>query len=91
MQGAALSGIEFACWNITGKVTQQPVYKLLGGRCHERLHVYTNGWYRGPREPQSFHDKAKAVVLRGYTALKLTPLVWPGGWSTVPILPWCCN
>jgi galactonate dehydratase len=56
-----------------GKVTHQPVYKLIGGRCHDRLRVYANGWYRGPREPQSFHDKAKDVVSRGYTALKFDP------------------
>jgi galactonate dehydratase len=73
IQGAALSGIEFACWDIMGKVTGQPVYKLIGGRCFERLRVYANGWYRGPREPQSFHDKAKGVVARGYTALKFDP------------------
>jgi galactonate dehydratase len=73
IQGAALSGIEFACWDIMGKVTKQPVYKLLGGRCQERLRVYANGWYRGPREPQSFHAKAKDVVKRGYTALKFDP------------------
>jgi galactonate dehydratase len=73
IQGAALSGIEFACWDIMGKVTQQPVYKLLGGRCHDRLRVYANGWYRGSREPQSFHDKAKSVIGRGYTALKFDP------------------
>ena len=73
IQGAALSGIEFACWDIMGKVTGQPIYKLIGGRCHDRLRVYANGWYRGPREPQSFHDKAKDVVSRGYTALKFDP------------------
>jgi galactonate dehydratase len=73
IQGAALAGMEFACWDIMGKVTHQPVYKLIGGRCHDRLRVYANGWYRGPREPQSFHDKAKGVVARGYTALKFDP------------------
>jgi len=73
IQGAALSGIEFACWDIMGKATLQPVYKLIGGRCHGRLRAYANGWYRGPREPQSFHDKAKEVVSRGYTALKFDP------------------
>jgi galactonate dehydratase len=73
IQGAALAGIEFACWDIMGKVTQQPVYRLIGGRCHERLRVYANGWYRGPREPGSFHAKAKDVIARGYTALKFDP------------------
>ncbi|MBX0331401.1 mandelate racemase/muconate lactonizing enzyme family protein [Oscillochloris sp. ZM17-4] len=73
IQGAALAGIEFACWDIMGKATGQPVYRLLGGRCHERLRAYANGWYRGPREPESFHEKAKGVVARGYTALKFDP------------------
>lgn len=73
IQGAALSGIEFACWDIMGKVTHQPVYKLIGGRCHNRLRVYANGWYRGAREPGMFYDKAKEVVSRGYTALKFDP------------------
>ena len=73
IQGAALSGIEFACWDIMGKATQQPVYKLLGGRCQDKLRAYANGWYRGPREPQSFYSKAQAVVARGYSALKFDP------------------
>ena len=43
IQGAALSAIEFACYDIMGKVTKQPVYKLIGGRCHNRLRAYANG------------------------------------------------
>jgi galactonate dehydratase len=73
VQGAALAGIEYACWDIMGKATGQPVYKLLGGRCHAQLRAYANGWYRGPRTPESFHEKAKEVVARGYTALKFDP------------------
>lgn len=73
IQGAALAGIEYACWDIMGKVTNQPVYKLIGGQCHEQLRAYANGWYRGPRTPESFYEKAKDVVARGYTALKFDP------------------
>lgn len=73
IQGAALSGIEYACWDIMGKALSVPVFKLLGGRCHARLRAYANGWYRGPRTPESFHQKAKAVVAKGYTALKFDP------------------
>jgi galactonate dehydratase len=73
IQGAALAGIEYACWDIMGKVTNQPVYKLLGGRCHAQLRVYANGWYRGPRTPQAFAAKAGEVIERGYTALKFDP------------------
>jgi galactonate dehydratase len=73
IQGSALSGIEYACWDIMGKALGVPVFRLLGGRCHSRLRVYANGWYRGPRTPESFYEKAKAVVAKGYTALKFDP------------------
>ncbi|MGI6610870.1 MAG: mandelate racemase/muconate lactonizing enzyme family protein [Limnochordia bacterium] len=73
VQGAALSAIEVACWDIMGKATGQPLYNLLGGRCHDRLRAYANGWYRGPRQPESFYEKAEEVVGRGYTALKFDP------------------
>jgi galactonate dehydratase len=69
----AVSAIEIACWDIIGKACNQPVYNLMGGRCHEKLRAYANGWYRGDRTPESFHDKAKDVVRRGYTALKFDP------------------
>ena len=36
-----LSGLEMACWDIIGKAVEQPVYKLLGGKVHERLRSYT--------------------------------------------------
>ncbi len=69
----AVAAIEIACWDIIGKASNQPVYNLMGGRCHEKLRAYANGWYRGPRTPESFHEKAKEVVGRGYTALKFDP------------------
>ena len=40
IQGAALAGLEFACWDIMGKATRQPVYKLIGGRCHGRWRAF---------------------------------------------------
>lgn len=81
IQGSALSAIEFACWDIMGKATGQPVYNLLGGPCQTRLRCYANGWYRGPRTPESFHEKAKRVVAKGYTALKFDP--FGAAWRTV--------
>lgn len=73
IQGAALAGIEFACWDIVGKALGQPVFRLIGGRCHQRLRAYANGWYRGARRPEAFAEKAAAVVARGYSALKFDP------------------
>jgi galactonate dehydratase len=69
----AISGVEVALWDIIGKACQQPVYKLLGGRCHSRLPAYANGWYGGARTPQDFAERARDVVRRGYRALKFDP------------------
>src|SRR5229473_1113207 len=44
----AVAAIEIACWDIIGKATNQPVYNLWGGRCHQKLRAYANGWYCGP-------------------------------------------
>jgi galactonate dehydratase len=78
----AVAAIEIACWDIIGKVCKQPVYNLWGGRCHEKLRAYANGWYRGPRTPESFAEKAKVVASRGYTALKFDP--FGNSWRTLP-------
>ncbi|MBI4024390.1 MAG: mandelate racemase/muconate lactonizing enzyme family protein [Verrucomicrobia bacterium] len=68
-----LSAVEIACWDIIGKVLDQPVYRLLGGKCHDSLKAYANGWYAVERTPETFHQAAKAVVARGYKALKVDP------------------
>lgn len=79
---SAVAAIEIACWDIIGKVCNQPVYNLWGGRCHEKLRAYANGWYRGPRCPESFAEKARMVAGRGYTALKFDP--FGDAWRLLP-------
>lgn len=79
---AAVAAIEIACWDIIGKACNQPVYNLWGGRCHEKLRAYANGWYRGPRTPEDFALRAKQVAGRGYTALKFDP--FGNNWRTLP-------
>jgi galactonate dehydratase len=69
----AISGVEIALWDLIGKACGQPVYRLLGGRCHQRLRAYANGWYGGARTPRDFAARARAVVARGYRALKFDP------------------
>lgn len=71
--GNAVSGIEMACWDILGKSCGKPLYQLLGGKAKERIRVYANGWYQGPREASCFAEKALEIVALGYTALKFDP------------------
>ena len=78
----AVAAIEIACWDIIGKACKQPIYNLWGGRCHEKLRAYANGWYRGPRTPESFAAKARVVAQRGYTALKFDP--FGSAWRMLP-------
>ncbi len=82
IQMSAVAAIEIACWDIIGKACNQPVYNLWGGRCHEKLRAYANGWYRGPRLPESFAERARIVVQRGYTALKFDP--FGDAWRLLP-------
>ena len=69
----AISGVELAMWDIIGKVCGQPVYKLLGGRCHANIATYANGWYGGARTPAEYAERARDAVARGYRALKFDP------------------
>ncbi len=68
-----MSAIEQACWDILGKSLGVPCWQLFGSKHHERLRVYANGWYRGPREPGFFAEAAAHLVEQGYTAFKFDP------------------
>jgi galactonate dehydratase len=69
----AISAVEIALWDLVGKACKQPLYRLLGGRCHDRLPAYANGWYGGASTPPEYAEKARAVVARGYRGLKFDP------------------
>jgi len=70
---SVMSGIEVACWDIIGKAVGQPVWRLLGGRCHEKIKAYANAWYTVERTPQEFAQRVKVVLEKGYKALKVDP------------------
>ena len=78
----AISALEIACWDAIGKALNQPIYNLVGGRCHERIRAYANGWYRCQRTPEAFAEAARRTVKLGYTALKFDP--FGTGWRTLP-------
>lgn len=74
-----LSALEMACWDIIGKAANQPVYKLLGGRVHERLRAYTYIYPRAGDRSDVYHDpdlaaeRASEYLAQGFTALKFDP------------------
>jgi galactonate dehydratase len=69
----AISGVEVACWDLIGKACNQPVYRLLGGRCQRQIAAYANGWYGGASTPADYAERAREVVGRGYRAMKFDP------------------
>ncbi|HTW28403.1 MAG TPA: mandelate racemase/muconate lactonizing enzyme family protein [Acetobacteraceae bacterium] len=77
----AISGAEIALWDIIGKATGQPVYRLIGGRARPRLFAYAKGWYGGCETPEDFAARAAEVVRRGYRAMKFDP--FSTAWKTL--------
>src|SRR5262245_48677242 len=68
---AAISGIEHALWDISGKAAGLPVYRMLGGKCRDKIRVYQSA---GGNEPRAVADSAAALVRKyGYTAVKMSP------------------
>ena len=70
---SALSAVEMALWDILGKYLKVPVYQLLGGKIHDKVRIYINGWFAGAKTPEEFGEKAKIAVKRGVTAMKWDP------------------
>ena len=76
----AISGLEQAMWDISGKVCDVPTYMLLGGPCRDKIRVYANGWGGGNWDSKEISEKAKKVADMGFTAMKFDPI--PGPWRT---------
>ena len=64
----AISGIDIALWDILGKVTGQPVARLLGGYYRDRIKPYASVLFDKPERLQS---KLEEVISRGFKAIKL--------------------
>lgn len=72
----AISAIEMALWDIVGKATNQPIYNLLGGRCHEKLRAYAYMPSEGVWEnPAKAGDIARQLVEAGFSACKIDPFM----------------
>ena len=65
---SALSGIEQALWDITGKWLGQPVYNLLGGATRDWVRVY--GWLHGSTA-EEYAESARRRAAEGFQVLKM--------------------
>ena len=64
----AISGIDISLWDILGKVTGQPVGRLLGGRCRERVLPYCSLLME---EPGAMHAAVSRFKGLGFRAFKI--------------------
>ncbi len=65
----AISAVDLAVWDAKGKILNQPVFRLLGGRTKDRLPVYASRLYSQPLD--TLHAEAKAYADQGFPAVKL--------------------
>ena len=63
-----ISGVDIALWDIFGKVTNQPISRLLGGRYRDRVKAYGSLLMTDPKDlPPRLED----AVNRGFRAIKM--------------------
>ena len=70
---SAISGIEQAMWDIKGKYYNCPVYEMLGGKCRDKIRMYSHIKRAGVAGDFSIDEMLKIADERladGYTALK---------------------
>lgn len=66
---AGISAIDIALWDILGKSLDAPVWRLLGGRRHERMPAYASG---GWKPADQVADELRAFLdVGGFKAVKM--------------------
>ena len=65
---SAISGVEQALWDISGKALGVPAYALLGGKCRDRIRVYA---HVGGDTAAEIGDSARARLTQGFDAFKI--------------------
>ncbi|MGH9452887.1 MAG: L-rhamnonate dehydratase [Terriglobia bacterium] len=65
----AISAVDIALWDLMGKITKQPVYRLLGGKTKAKIPVYASRLYSQPLEELT--KEAQRYKEQGFRAMKL--------------------
>ena len=73
----AQSAIDLALWDIKGKALEQPLWKLLGGACANRVPTYASGSLRRGLTDKQAETAARRLVDKGFVEMK-TQMALPG-------------
>ena len=76
LHSTAISVLDCALWDILGKVSSLPVYKLLGGPTRKQIPAYCH--CAAGDSPETFAANVKTCRSRGYRALKTTLPIFYG-------------
>lgn len=67
----AITGVEFAMWDLIGKIVEQPVHKILGGGSHtNEVRAYASARPRNMLDMDSCMEFAELMKGQGWTACK---------------------
>ena len=71
VQPEAIAGIDLALWDIFGKVTDQSLWQLFGGRRRDRVRVYASIGGGAEATPAEMARRAAQAVAEGHTMVKI--------------------
>lgn len=65
----AISGVDMALWDLEGKLSNKPIYKLLGGKFRDDIECYASSIRF--KKPKEVVEEVRNVVNEGFTQVKL--------------------
>ena len=65
----AISAVDIGLWDLMGKATRQPVFRLLGGRTKPKIPVYASKLYS--QQLDALEAEARRYKEQGYRAMKM--------------------
>ncbi len=67
---AALTAVEIALWDLTGKALGLPIYQLMGGKTRDRVRVYCDSGTNNRQDPAA-KQFISQIIDNGFTATKI--------------------